>query len=59
MKFSPMIVERGSVSFDSITLDNGSTLAPVEVAYETYGRLNAAKSSSAGAAPFATAWKMR
>ena len=41
-----MIVERGSVSFDSITLDNGSTLAPVEVAYESYGRLNAAKSNA-------------
>ena len=40
-----MIVERGSVGFDSITLDNGSTLAPVEVAYQTYGKLNAAKSN--------------
>jgi len=46
MKFSLMIVERGSVSFDSITLDNGSTLAPVEVAYESYGQLNAAKSNA-------------
>ena len=46
MKFSPMMVERGSLSFDSITLDNGSTLAPVEVAYQTYGRLNAAKSNA-------------
>ena len=41
-----MIVERGSVSFDSITLDNGSMLAPVEVAYESYGQLNAAKSNA-------------
>jgi homoserine O-acetyltransferase len=41
-----MIVERSSVSFDSITLDNGSTLAPVEVAYQTYGKLNAAKSNA-------------
>jgi homoserine O-acetyltransferase/O-succinyltransferase len=41
-----MIVERGSVSFDSITLDNGSMITPVEVAYETYGRLNAAKSNA-------------
>jgi homoserine O-acetyltransferase len=41
-----MIVERGAISFDSITLDNGSTLAPVEVAYESYGRLNAAKSNA-------------
>jgi homoserine O-acetyltransferase len=41
-----MIVERGSIGFDSITLDNGSTLAPVEVAYQSYGRLNAAKSNA-------------
>src|SRR3984957_16203675 len=41
-----MIVEAGVASFDSITLDYGSTLAPVEVAYETYGRLNAAKSNA-------------
>src|SRR5580693_3613619 len=41
-----MVVERGSVSFDSITLDNGSTIAPVEVAYQTYGKLNAAKSNA-------------
>jgi homoserine O-acetyltransferase len=41
-----MIVDRASVSFDSITLDNGSTLAPVEVAYQTYGKLNAAKSNA-------------
>jgi len=46
MKFSPMMVERGSLSFDSITLDNGSTLAPVEVAYQSYGTLNAAKSNA-------------
>ena len=41
-----MIVERGIFTFDSISLDNGSTLAPVEVAYETYGELNAAKSNA-------------
>jgi homoserine O-acetyltransferase len=40
-----MIVEANSVRFDSLALDSGSTLAPVEVAYETYGRLNAAKSN--------------
>jgi homoserine O-acetyltransferase len=41
-----MIVEANTVKFDSITLDSGATLAPVEVAYETYGELNAAKSNA-------------
>ena len=41
-----MIVEVNSVRFDAISLDSGSTLAPVEVAYETYGELNAAKSNA-------------
>ena len=41
-----MIVEANSVHFDSLALDSGATLAPVEVAYETYGRLNAAKSNA-------------
>jgi homoserine O-acetyltransferase len=41
-----MIVEANSVRFDSIALDSGATLAPVEVAYETYGSLNAAKSNA-------------
>src|ERR1700732_4025981 len=41
-----MIVETQSVRFDSISLDNGATLAPVDVAYETYGELNAAKSNA-------------
>ena len=41
-----MIVEANTVRFDSISLDNGTTLAPVEVAYETYGTLNAAKSNA-------------
>src|SRR5215475_10756749 len=40
-----MIVEAHNVRFDSITLDSGATLSPVEVAYETYGQLNAAKSN--------------
>ena len=29
-----------------MALDNGATLAPVDVAYETYGELNAAKSNA-------------
>jgi len=41
-----MIVESDTVRFDSISLDSGATLAPVDVAYETYGRLNASKSNA-------------
>src|SRR5260221_12099824 len=41
-----MIVETQIARFDSIPLDNGATLAPVDVAYETYGELNAEKSNA-------------
>jgi len=41
-----MIVEAHVARFDSISLDGGATLSPVEVAYETYGELNAAKSNA-------------
>jgi homoserine O-acetyltransferase len=41
-----MIVEANVVRFDSISLDSGATLGPVEVAYEAYGELNAAKSNA-------------
>ncbi len=41
-----MIVDSNVVRFDCIPLDNGSTLAPVDVAYETYGELNARKSNA-------------
>src|SRR2546423_15660893 len=41
-----MVVETQTVRFESIALDNGATLAPVDVAYETYGELNAAKSNA-------------
>ena len=41
-----MIVEAHTVRFDSLPLDNGALLAPVEVAYESYGRLNAGKSNA-------------
>ena len=41
-----MIVEANTVRFDSVSLDSGATLAPVDVAYETYGRLNASKSNA-------------
>jgi len=41
-----MIVETHVVRFDSISLDSGATLAPVDVAYETYGVLNGARSNA-------------
>src|SRR6202142_1190884 len=41
-----MIVQADTVRFDSISLDNRATLSPVEVAYETYGELNAARSNA-------------
>lgn len=41
-----MIVEAHVARFDSISLDGGATLAPVDVAYETYGELNARKSNA-------------
>ncbi|HSW50574.1 MAG TPA: hypothetical protein VLH09_10385, partial [Bryobacteraceae bacterium] len=42
----PMIVNAQKAQFDSLSLDCGATLAPVEVAYETYGKLNRAKSNA-------------
>jgi homoserine O-acetyltransferase len=41
-----MVTETASVTFDSLDLDCGVTLSPVEVAYETYGSLNDAKSNA-------------
>jgi homoserine O-acetyltransferase len=41
-----MVVETQSARFESIALDSGATLSPVEVAYETYGRLDAARSNA-------------
>lgn len=41
-----MVVETLIAGFDSIALESGATLAPVEVAYETYGSLNASRSNA-------------
>jgi len=41
-----MITEAATATFDRLDLDCGATLAPVEVAYETYGELNAARSNA-------------
>lgn len=41
-----MIVESQIVRFDSLQLDSGVVLTPVDVAWESYGELNAAKSNA-------------
>src|SRR5215467_16022175 len=41
-----MIVDASTVRCESISLDCGATLSPVEIAYETYGTLNEAKSNA-------------
>ncbi|MCL6543872.1 MAG: homoserine O-acetyltransferase [Bryobacteraceae bacterium] len=41
-----MIVATQFVRFDSLPLDCGATLAPVDVAYETYGTLNESRSNA-------------
>src|SRR5215475_2532458 len=41
-----MIVASSTLRFDSLPLDNGAVLSPVEVAYQTYGSLNAAKTNA-------------
>ncbi len=41
-----MITETQLARFESIALDGGITLEPVQVAYETYGQLNAAKTNA-------------
>lgn len=41
-----MITETQLVQFSSLELDSGETIAPVDVAYETYGELNAARSNA-------------
>ena len=41
-----MVAETKTARFDSIALDSGATLSPVEIAYETYGSLNADRSNA-------------
>ena len=41
-----MTVSTQFARFDSLSLDSGAKLVPVQVAYETYGELNAAKSNA-------------
>jgi homoserine O-acetyltransferase/O-succinyltransferase len=41
-----MVTEVASCTFDRLELDSGAILAPVEVAYETYGELNATRSNA-------------
>ena len=41
-----MVVETQIVRFDSLTLDSGAALAPVDCAYEVYGQLNAEGSNA-------------
>lgn len=41
-----MVAEIATCTFDSLDLDCGVALAPVEVAYETYGQLNEARSNA-------------
>src|SRR5579872_2662757 len=41
-----MVTEVTSCTFDRLTLDSGVTLSPVDVAYETYGKLNAARTNA-------------
>jgi homoserine O-acetyltransferase len=44
--YTRVITETQSVQFPSLDLDCGETIAPVDVAYETYGELNGSRSNA-------------
>jgi len=46
MGYPSMVVEPQCARFDNIALDSGAALSPVEIAYETYGSLNADRSNA-------------
>jgi len=41
-----MVTETQVARFDSVSLDSGAVIAPVQVAYETYGELNASRTNA-------------
>ena len=41
-----MIVQTQSARFDTVALESGAVLSPVEIAYETYGKLNAQRTNA-------------
>jgi homoserine O-acetyltransferase len=41
-----MVTETQVARFDSISLDSGAVIAPLQVAYETYGELNASRTNA-------------
>jgi homoserine O-acetyltransferase len=41
-----MVTETQIARFDSVSLDSGAVIAPLQVAYETYGELNASRTNA-------------
>ena len=42
----PLLVEKQRFALESFTTENGQTIAPLQVGWEAYGRLNADKSNA-------------